>query len=220
MKKLLVMFLCCSMFLASCGAAPATSSIPSSSATSGTSSNVSDTSSSPDSASKEESQAESSGGSIDVDKGLFDVEITLPASMFEGTNQEDIESKAKEGGISEVKFNDDGSVTYRMSKAVHKKMMDEIRTELVKSLDEIANGEDFPSIKEIKGNDDFSKITLSVDKAAYENSLDAFAILQCAMSGMMYQTFLGVEPSLTVEVADEATGEVITIESYPKETEE
>ncbi len=53
---------------------------------------------------------------IEVDKGLLNVEITLPEMLFEEDNMDDVVEKAKEDGAKEVKKNDDGSVTFKMSK--------------------------------------------------------------------------------------------------------
>src|SRR5690554_7493509 len=54
---------------------------------------------------------------IEVDKGLFNVKVTLPASIFEGENMDDVVTQAKEDGVSEITVNDDGSITYKMSKS-------------------------------------------------------------------------------------------------------
>lgn len=59
--------------------------------------------------------------SIEVDKGLLDVELTLPADFFEDQTPEEIEAAAKEKGVKEVKVNEDGTVYYKMSKSAHKK---------------------------------------------------------------------------------------------------
>lgn len=170
----------------------------------------------------DESKKVEKSESIEVDKGLLNIEVTLPASMFEG---EDIDSSIEEiekDGI-EVKKNEDGSVTYKMSKSKHKEMMKELETELMKSLDDMKNGEDFTSIQEINHNNSFSEFTLLVDKAGYENSFDGFAAFGLGLSGMYYQLFKGVESNeLTVKilVKDAATNEVFDEIVYPDALEE
>lgn len=57
---------------------------------------------------------------------MLDVELTLPADLFEDQKPEEIEAAAKEKGVKEVKVNADGTVYYKMSKSAHKKMMQEM----------------------------------------------------------------------------------------------
>jgi len=54
---------------------------------------------------------------VSVDKGLLDVEVTLPASFFDGQDIDKVIEKAKSDGVKEAKKNADGSVTYQISKA-------------------------------------------------------------------------------------------------------
>lgn len=53
---------------------------------------------------------------IEVDKGLLNVEITLPASLFQGQDLNEVIEEAKAEGIKEVTQNSDRSLTYRFSK--------------------------------------------------------------------------------------------------------
>ncbi|NMH68064.1 hypothetical protein HF072_04660 [Bacillus sp. RO3] len=161
--------------------------------------------------------------SVDVDKKLFNVEVTLPASMFEGQNVEDIKAEAKENDIKEVTENEDGSITYKMSKSVHKEMMKEISSGIKETVEETKNSEDFVSISDIKYNDSFSEFTMVVDKEAYENSMDGFATMTLGMSGMLYQMYDGVSEddySVTIKMQDETTGEVFDEVVYPDALEE
>ncbi|MFB1099387.1 hypothetical protein [Terribacillus sp. JSM ZJ617] len=168
------------------------------------------------------SEASDEEGGVKVDKNLLSVEVSLPASFFEGQSAEDVIADAKEEGI-EVTANDDGSYTYKMSKSEHKKLMDEMSAELDKSTAEMVSSGDYPSIKDISYNKDFSAFTMVVDKEAYENSMDGFASLGLGMSGMMYQLFNGADPdeySITISIEDEASGEVIGETVYPDAMED
>ena len=155
--------------------------------------------------------------SIEVDKGLLSVEVTLPASMFEGEDIESTIAEAEEDGIA-VKKNQDGSLTYKMSKSKHKQMIKEMKTDLLKSIDEMKTSGDYPSVQEITHNKSFSKFTLVVDKAAYENSFDGFAAFGLGISGMYYQLFKGVDSDnlkVKIFVKDAATAEVFNEIVYP-----
>ncbi|MFJ8065377.1 hypothetical protein ACIQYS_12170 [Psychrobacillus sp. NPDC096426] len=161
--------------------------------------------------------------SVNVDKGLFNVEITLPATFFEGEDINQVVANAKEEGIGEATANEDGSVTYKMSKSQHKEMLADIQKSIMESVEETKNSEDFASIKDITSNDSFSAFTIVVDKAAYENSFDGFAALGLGMVGAYYQIFNGVDAEaykVEISIQDEASGEVFDTIIYPDALEE
>ena len=54
--------------------------------------------------------------SISVDENLITVEVTMPAAFFEDETPEEIQANAKEQGVISCTINDDGSVTYKMTK--------------------------------------------------------------------------------------------------------
>ena len=116
----------------------------------------------------------SDGEPLKVDKGLLNVEVTIPASFLEGQDIDTVIAEAKNEGIKEVIKNDDGSLTYKMSKSEHKKMMKEMEEGIIKSVEEIKTGEDFTSIKDVSYNKSFSEFTLSVNK---KNSKTALTLL-------------------------------------------
>lgn len=176
---------------------------------------------------KEEQQdgkkTEETGGALAVDKGLLAVEVTIPSTFIEGEDIDNVVAKAKEDGIKDVTKNADGSVTYKMSKAQHKEMMKEMKTNVTTYVDELINDENFASIQDIKYNASLSEFTVVVDKAAYENSFDGFAALGLAMSGMYYQVFDGTSGdklNVTVHTKDVGTGEVFNTAVYPDVLEE
>ncbi|MDQ0233039.1 hypothetical protein [Metabacillus malikii] len=159
---------------------------------------------------------------VDVDKGLLNVEITLPATMFEGQDIESVISDAKKEGVKEVVKNDDGSLTYKMSKQKHKEMLGELEAEVNKSIEETKNSEEYKSIKDITHNDALTEFTVVVDRNAYENSMDGVAILGLGISGAMYQTFAGGVPdsqNVTISIMDETTQEVFDKITYPDDLE-
>lgn len=164
---------------------------------------------------------------IEVDKKLLDVEITLPASFLELDGEEldidEIEKEAKEDGIKDVVLNDNGSVTYTMSKSTHREMLAGIEETLDEVIEETINGEDFPSIKDIKANKSYDQYEVIVDKEMYENSFDGFGILGVAFSSMYYQLFEGVNPDdyqVIIDIKDEETGEIFDTTIYPDALDE
>ena len=140
-----------------------------------------------------EKQKKDDDGKVAVDKGLLSVEITMPASMLESQKDtEEAMGSVKEQGVKEVTKNEDGSLTFKMSKSVHKEMMNEIGTSIKETVEETKNSEDYSSIQDIT-TDFFTKFTMVVDQETYENSMDGFAALTLGMSGF-YQIYDGADP--------------------------
>lgn len=176
-------------------------------------------------ADKENSAAtdqEQTNEGVEVDKGLLNVEVTLPASMFEGEDVDASITEVEQEGVQATK-NEDGSVTYKMSKSKHKEMMQELESGIIESVEDMKNNTDFVSIQEITYNKSFSEFTMVVDKEAYENSMDAFAIFGLGLSGMYYQLFNGAgeeDYRVKIIVKDQATDEVFEEVVYPDDLEE
>lgn len=165
---------------------------------------------------------EESNESVEVDKGLLNVEVTLPASLFEGEDVDATIAEVEKEGIQVTK-NEDGSLTYKMSKSQHKDMLKELETGVIESIEEMKTSEDFVSIQDITYNPSFSEFTMIVDKAAYENSMDGFAAFGLGLSGMYYQLFNGTDAEdyqVKISVKDQATEEVFDEVIYPDALEE
>ncbi|WP_438317284.1 hypothetical protein [Sporosarcina sp. FA9] len=167
---------------------------------------------------EEDNKTEETGGALEVDKGLLNVEVTIPSSFMEGEDIDQVVADAKESGIKNATKNEDGSVTYKVSKVQHKEMMKEMKTNVSTYIEELVSGDDFASIKDIEHNGSFSEFTVVVDKEAFEGSMDGFATLGLAMSGMYYQAFNGTNAEklkVTVNTKDADTGEIIGTAIYP-----
>jgi hypothetical protein len=159
---------------------------------------------------------ESTAAKIQTDEKLLSVDITLPASMFEGQDMStfDADAYANEQGFSSAKVNEDGSITVTMSRAKHKELLDEMSTSLDANFAEFVNGKDTSYIKDITHNDDFTAVTMKVDKAAYKNAFD-FTPLAIGISVAMYQAFTETEYHVEISIVDVATGETINSITYP-----
>ncbi|WP_226682849.1 hypothetical protein [Sutcliffiella horikoshii] len=157
-----------------------------------------------------------------VDKGLFNVEVTIPASMFEGEDLDAVIVEAEKEGMKAAK-NEDGSVTYKMSKSKHKEMLAEIKQSIVDSIEEMKTSGEFVSIKDITHNNSFTEFTMVVDKTTYENSMDGFASFALGIGGMMYQMYDGVDPDkykVNILIQDEETNEVFDEILFPDDMNE
>lgn len=172
---------------------------------------------------KSEVEKQDKSDAVEVNKKLTNVEITIPVSLLGADGEEDIDidqitEEAKKEGIKEVTLNDDGSVTYTMSKATHKELLEGMGNGIIDSIAELINDEDFSSIKDIIPNKNFSEFEVVVDKEMFENSFDGFAVLGLVFQSMFYQVFEGVEPDnykVSINYKDNTTGQVFNTITYP-----
>lgn len=178
--------------------------------------------------SEDRDNEENNNEGVEVDKKLVNVEITLPATLLELDENEEIDidemkEEAKENGIKDVELNDNNSVTYTMSKSTHRELLAEMEKEVEETIEETIDSEDFSSIKDIKANKNYDKYEVLVDKEAYENSFDGFGILGVAFTSMYYQLFEGVNPEdyeVIIELEDEESGEIFDTIVYPDALDE
>lgn len=75
-------------------------------------------------------------GKVEVEQKLLSVEITVPADFVGETTQADLDANVSAGKFLSAKLNDDGSVTYKMTKGQHKEAMEGIKESIVEALDE------------------------------------------------------------------------------------
>lgn len=65
-------------------------------------------------------------GKVETENGILTVSITIPADLVGETTQEDLDASKGELYQSAL-LNDDGSVTYKMTKKQHRAMLENIR---------------------------------------------------------------------------------------------
>ena len=154
--------------------------------------------------------------SIEVDENLLTVDIVFPASFFEGQDMEafDTDTYAQEQGFISARINEDGSLTATMTKRKYRDLLAETAASLESSFAEYANSQDAPYIKEITHNEDFTSVTMKVDRASYENAFDMtpFGI---AISVAMYQIIAQIEVHVEIVMVDANTGDTINTIVYP-----
>lgn len=155
--------------------------------------------------------------SIEVDKHLLSVEITIPASFYESLgitpSEEDLEEEAKNEEDTEYIVNEDGSVTCKMSKSAYKKKMDGFSADIQKSIEEIlSDKESYPSIEDITVNSDYSEFTVKTTC----NSKDDFSMnegminFSLPLSAFPYYMYSEKEPEkILISYINSGSGEVI-----------
>ena len=154
---------------------------------------------------------------IQVDEGLFTVDVVMPASFFEGLTKAEIKAQANEMGYISCTVNEDGSVAYTMTKAKHREILDKLRASMVETIDGLINGANkAASFISIDYTDDFSQADIYVDASIY-SMWDSMYALNFYISGAYYQSFAGVsanEIDVIVNFIDNATKEVLDTASY------
>ena len=161
----------------------------------------------------------SSDDGISVDKNLFSVDVTIPASFYEGEKltQAGIEADAAKSGFGKAKLNSDGSVSFRMSKAQHKKALAEMKKSVDDFFQETVN--ESPKIfKKISYNSNMTEFNISVDKANFEDDFGAGMIgLGIVYQSAFYQMFNGTEnPKTEIKFSDVSTGKVFDTQIWPE----
>lgn len=148
-------------------------------------------------------------GNIDVEENLFDVVITIPADMVESSSPEEVTQAAEEAGVHSATLNEDGSVTYTMSKAQHQKLLEEIRASIQQSLNEMVGSEDYPNITAIEANDNFTEFTVTTSSSELSLS-ESFSVMAYYMYGGIYGIFSGETPdNIHVDFVNAETGEIM-----------
>ena len=148
---------------------------------------------------------------LNVEKNLFSVTLTYPASMVdEGTTQDSLNDEIKGiDGIKSATLNEDGSVTYIMTKAYHKQIMDDIAQTIDESMAEMVGSADYPNFTKVEANEDYTVFTVTTKSKSL--SLDeSLSLLQFYTEGAFYSVVSGNDAdSIHVDFVNADTGEVI-----------
>lgn len=152
-----------------------------------------------------------------VDENLLTVDITIPASMFDEENpaSEELSQEQIDNGFKSAKLNDDGSVTYTMSKSSFKTYKKELNEQTADTLSKLNT--DYPCIDSVEFNDNFSEIKINVTKSEYENGMNFFCITVAGFSANIYQAYTNETVISNISVIDKDTGDVLDSATYPTE---
>lgn len=165
----------------------------------------------------ENTQAENgSAAGVQVDEGLFNVDITMGKTFFEDMTEDEIKEAAKENGFNKCVVNEDGSVTYTMTKSKHEEMLNELKTNLEETVADMLEGEEaVASFVSIDYADDFSKFDIYVNDQY--SAWDNLYVVIFYVSGAYYQSFAGTSADnidVLVNFIDNETKENLSTASY------
>lgn len=148
--------------------------------------------------------------SVDVEKNLFNVTITIPSSYAGEITQEELDKEVSEKGYKSATLNDDGSVTYKMTKSQHKQMMEEFKQNINDSLAEMIGTEDYPNFKDIQANDDYTLFTVTTSSESL-NMTESFSVMSLYLYGGLYNLYNGTAvDNIHVDFVNAETGEIFT----------
>lgn len=147
------------------------------------------------------------------------VEVNIPASLFMGEEltDEQLQQSIEESGYESYKLNDDGSVTYTMTKAKHQEVLDEYKKMVDETIDSCLTGDDaVASFSNIEYDDGMTEFDIYVDSESY-SFLNSISALTFYILGGYYQTFAGVasdDINVIVNFIDKDTNETLDTGSY------
>lgn len=151
-------------------------------------------------------------GDIDVDKNLLSVTITMPAEYTDSElTQADYDAAAAENdGIKSITLNNDGSVTYVVTKQYHQEMLQGVVDQYTEQNNEMIGSEDYPNITNIETNDDFTEFTVTT-RSTELSLMESMSVLLFYVEGGMYGIVSGTTPdNVHVDFVNADTGEIIS----------
>ncbi|MCM1365498.1 MAG: hypothetical protein NC122_09195 [Faecalibacterium sp.] len=145
------------------------------------------------------------------------VSIELPLSVIDEKYQNDLDAYCEDNGFISAKLNKrTQTVSIKMKSFSHELLLSNVGMKVLKSINEVASSKEYKCVKEIKSvnTDDFSEVTILVDKKKYEkNGISAAFVI--GQSCLLYQLYTE-EPSYncTVNVIDKKTNQLIDKRIY------
>ena len=125
----------------------------------------------------------------EVDEGLFNVTITIPKDYAGEETQEHLDEVCAEKGYRSVTLNEDGSVTYSMTRNQHREMLAGIEETIQSGLDEICNSPDYPGIDAIEAGEQYREFTIKLNTSdlGYQEMFSAVILYGY---GLIYNAYL------------------------------
>ena len=145
-------------------------------------------------------------GDVQVENGIMTVSLTVPADLAQNITQETIDAGI--GTQYQAAFrNQDGSITYKMTKEQHQAMLEQLAVSFDNSLQEMIDNENY-TISNITRNNDFTVFDISLD-GAEPSASDSFAAFSLYMYGELYGVFNGKRPEHVIVNYLDSNGNLI-----------
>ena len=145
-------------------------------------------------------------GDVQVENGIMTVSLTVPADLAQNITQEIIDAGI--GTQYQAAFrNQDGSITYKMTKEQHQAMLEQLAVSFDNSLQEMIDNENY-TISNITRNNDFTVFDITLDGAEPSIS-DSYAAFGLYMYGGLYGVFNGKRPEHVIVNYLDSNGNLI-----------
>ena len=145
-------------------------------------------------------------GDVQVKNGIMTVSLTVPADLAQNITQETIDAGI--GTQYQAAFrNQDGSITYKMTKEQHQAMLEQLAVSFDNSLQEMIDNENY-TISNITRNNDFTVFDITLD-GAEPSASDSFAAFSLYMYGELYGVFNGKRPEHVIVNYLDSNGNLI-----------
>ena len=145
-------------------------------------------------------------GDVQVENGVMTVSLNVPADLAKNIRQETIDAGI--GTQYQAAFrNQDGSITYKMTKEQHQAMLEQLAVSFDNSLQEMIDNENY-TISNITRNNDFTVFDITLDGAEPSIS-DSYAAFGLYMYGGLYGVFNGKRPEHVIVNYLDSNGNLI-----------
>lgn len=135
-------------------------------------------------------------GDVEVVNGILTVSVTMPAEFVgDDTTQETLDRNAGESYVS-AKLNEDGSVTYKLTKAQYHTMLDGMTAGMEEGLQSMIDDDTY-SISAIEHNGDYTQFDVTLDSGEL-GTYDSIMVIAFYAYGGLYGVFTGKTPASVV----------------------
>lgn len=149
------------------------------------------------------------------------VKFTMPISHLDEKDRKNLDAFCKKNNYDSCVINEDKKTfTVTMKAMTHDFMLTNIGMQVIKSVTSVFDSKEYPFVKELGGyNDNFSEITLLVDKESYAKSNNKEDLLQhVASCGIYYQLYtVENQYKCLVMIKDIETKELIDAQTYEQD---
>ena len=141
--------------------------------------------------------------------------------MFESIDAAKEEAKqiSKGEGVISAETAEDGSVNIVMSEEGHKKTLEQLKSSVKETADDIQKSGGSDTVKKITLSEDLSEAEITVSgEEAFKASGDNFAVFALGLKMLYYRRFDGDENAKAkIILRDEQTNKVFDTKVYPQE---
>lgn len=148
------------------------------------------------------------------------VTVNIPAGLFtEGGAESMAEQFRNTEGFKSVDINDDGSMTVTVTEKKYEAQKESVNNMAEQLYNAVGQeGGYLQTVKKIDYNEDYTHLTITLDREAYEASEEGESVEQIIYVSRMYQVFsLNNDAVITVDYIDEKSGENYMTERYTAE---